>query len=73
MPEVESPIPDTIGVGTIIGAATAGGILLLVLAIAVGASPAQRTALAEYGIAGGFVLGLILYMTALAVQLLCRQ
>jgi len=70
LPQVEDPIPSTIGLGAIFSAAGAGGILLFVLASFVGLPDAQRDAWGRRGMVGGFVVGSLLYMVALATQLL---
>jgi hypothetical protein len=73
LPRVESPIPETIGLGAIFTAAGAGGVLLFVLAIMLRLPDAQRDAWGRHGMAGGFLLGLASYLIALLVQLFCRQ
>lgn len=69
LPRVEDPIPNTIGLGAIFSAAGAGGVLLLVLASFVGLPNAQRDAWGRKGIVGGFLVGSLLYVVALAAQL----
>jgi hypothetical protein len=69
LPRVEDPIPDTIGLGAIFSAAGAGGILLLVLASLVGLPDTQRDAWGRKGMVGGFLVGSLLYVVALAAQL----
>jgi hypothetical protein len=61
-----------IGLDTIIAVGAAMGMAALVLAIALRLSDAQRDAWSRFGVATGFLLGGF-YLTALAVQLLCRQ
>jgi hypothetical protein len=73
LPEVESPIPDTIGLGTIFAAAGAGGVLLLVLATMFQLPAMRRDALSRFGMTLGFLGGSALYLVALLNQLLCRQ
>lgn len=73
MPKVETPLSAAIGVSTIVGTTTVGGALMLLLAIALRLPHVERTAMGQFGIAGGFVFGLFIYLAALAVQLLCRQ
>lgn len=69
LPRVEDPIPDTIGLGAIFSAAGAGGVLLLVLASLVGLPDTQRDAWGRKGMVGGFLVGSLLYVVALAAQL----
>lgn len=69
LPRVEDPIPDTIGLGAIFSAAGAGGILLLVLASLVGLPDTQRDTWGRKGMVGGFLVGSLLYVVALAAQL----
>lgn len=70
LPGVEGPIPNTIGLGAIFSAAGAGGILLFVLASLVGLPDTQRDAWGRKGMVSGFLVGSILYLVALAAQLL---
>jgi hypothetical protein len=70
LPRVEDPIPDTIGLGAVFSAAGTGGVLLLVLASLIGLPDTQRDAWGRKGMVGGFLVGLFLYVVALAVQLL---
>jgi hypothetical protein len=69
LPRVEDPIPDTIGLGAIFSAAGVGGVLLLVLASLVGLPDTQRDAWGRKGMVGGFLVGSLLYVIALAAQL----
>jgi hypothetical protein len=69
LPRVEDPIPDTIGLGAIFSAAGAGGVLLLVLASLVGLPDWERDAWGRKGMVGGFLVGSLLYLVALAAQL----
>lgn len=73
LPKVENPIPETIGLDTIVAVGAAMGMAALVLAIALRLSDEQRDAWSRFGVATGFVLGSGFYLTALVVQLLCRQ
>lgn len=72
-PEVENPIPETIGLGSIFSAAGAGGVLLLVVAILLGHADTRRDAWSRLGMLGGFIVGLGFYLMALLAQLFCRQ
>jgi hypothetical protein len=69
LPRVESPVPETIGLGAIFAIAGAGGVLMLVLASLGGVSDARRDAWGRWGIVGGFGAGSLFYLLALAVQL----
>jgi len=73
LPNVENPIPDTIGLGSIFSAAGAGGVLLLVLATVLELPDTRRDAWGRLGIALGFIFGSTIYLVALVDQLLCRQ
>lgn len=70
LPRVESPIPDTIGVYTIIGSANAGGVLLFVVATMLRFPDAKRDAWGKVGIVLGFGVGLGFYLVTLVAQLL---
>lgn len=70
LPRVETPIPETIGLGAIFTIAGAGGVLMLVLASLGGFPDARRDAWGRWGIVGGFAVGSLFYVLALAVQLL---
>lgn len=70
LPEVENPIPKTIGLSFIFGAAGAGGVLALVLAISSGAFGERRDEWTRRGTACGFAIGLAVYLAALYAQLL---
>jgi NADH:ubiquinone oxidoreductase subunit 6 (subunit J) len=73
LPRVESPIPETIGLGAIFGIAGAAGVSSLFLATMLGLSDTQKARWGMWGTAIGFLAGLAFYMTALFAQLLCRQ
>jgi len=73
LPRVESPIPEAIGLGTIIGIAGALGVSSLVLATMLGLPHTQKERWTMWGTAIGFLVGLAFYITALVAQLLCRQ
>jgi hypothetical protein len=70
LPKVENPIPETIDLGTILGLAGAGGVLLLVVGTMLGLPDRQRDAWARWGTAAGFVAGLLIYFVLLFIQLL---
>jgi hypothetical protein len=72
-PEVENPIPETIGLGTIFSAAGAAGILALVLAVMLGQPDTRRNKWVMRGTLSGFALASAFYALALLVQLFCRQ
>ena len=69
LPKVEDPAPDTIGLGAIVSAAGAGGVLMFVLASLIGLPDAQRDRWGRRGIVVGFLGGMV-YAVALAAQLL---
>lgn len=69
-PEVEDPIPDRIGFGTIVGLAGAGGIFVGVLGGMV--RPRKRERYASIGTLIGFCLGVVLYGLSLLAQLISR-
>ena len=67
-PEVEDPIPDRVGFGTIVGLAGAGGILMGVLGGMV--QPRKRERYASIGTFVGLCLGVVLYGLSLFAQLI---
>jgi hypothetical protein len=73
LPEVENPIPETIGLDTIIAIGAAAGMVCLVFAIALRLPDRRTDAVSKLGVAAGFALGSLFYLAALVVQLLCRQ
>ena len=73
LPSVENPLPETIGVGTIFSVAGACGTFALFLATMLNYPAPQRDAWHRVGTSSGFVLGTIIYFTALLIQLFCRQ
>jgi hypothetical protein len=73
LPKVESPIPETIGLGAIFSMAGAGGVLLLTIATLLGVPERKRDAWGRLGVAAGCILGFTAYFAALVVQLVCRQ
>jgi hypothetical protein len=64
-PQVEDPIPDTVGLGTIVAVAGVGGILGVVAASLVGTPRADPDAWARRGLVAGFIIGSISYLAAL--------
>ncbi|HEX5375945.1 MAG TPA: hypothetical protein VFW48_07280 [Solirubrobacterales bacterium] len=70
LPRVEDPIPDTIGIGALFGAAGAGGVLAVVAGSMLGVSDAQQNRWARAGVSFGFAAGAIIYAGALIGQLL---
>lgn len=58
LPKVEKPIPETIGLGTIIALGAAMGMASLAVAVMLRLPDAQRDAWSRIGVAAGFVLGL---------------
>jgi hypothetical protein len=70
LPKVESPIPETIGLGAAFGLATNAGAFFFVLATVLGRSNNQRVKWAAYGTVLGMCAGWIIYLTALAAELL---
>jgi hypothetical protein len=73
LPEVENPIPETIGLGAIFSMGTAGGMVLFVVATTLRFPDARRKQWGKAGLLIGFGLGLAFYLIALVTQLLCRQ
>lgn len=73
LPEVENPIPETIGLDTIVATGAAVGMACLVAAVALRFTEDRANALSRFGIATGFVFAAAFYFLSLAVQLLCRQ
>lgn len=67
LPEVEDPIPDRIGLDSIVGLAGAGGILIGTIGAVVW--PRKRERLAGIGTLVGLCLGVVLYALSLFVQL----
>lgn len=66
LPRVEDPIPETIGFGSIVFAAGAGGV---VAGVVYARSPAaQRDEAVRKGGLWGFWIGLLLYLLALFAQ-----
>jgi hypothetical protein len=70
LPRVEDPVPDTIGLGVIFSTAGAGGVLMLVVASMIGLSDARRDVWGRRGIVAGFLVGAMVYLIALAAQIL---
>jgi hypothetical protein len=70
LPRVEDPIPDTIGIGALFGAAGAGGVLAVVAGSMFGVSDAQQNRWARVGVSLGFAAGAVIYASALIGQLL---
>jgi hypothetical protein len=68
LPEVEDPIPDTIGLTFPVSLAGAGGVIGGVLGVAVW--PQKREKLIVLGTFAGFCLGVGFYALSLFVQLL---
>jgi hypothetical protein len=68
LPEVESPIPKTIGIGAIFEIAAAGGIVGLVVATALGASDRERWA--ANGVVLAFFFRSCIYLVSLLNQLI---
>jgi NADH:ubiquinone oxidoreductase subunit 6 (subunit J) len=73
LPRVENPIPETIGLGTIISIAGALGVASVFLATILGLPNSQKERWGMWGTTMGFLAGLAFYMIALLAQLLCRQ
>jgi len=68
LPEVENPIPKTIGLSTVFEIAGAGGILGLVVATALNIS--NRETWTANGVVLAFVFGAFIYLASLLSQLL---
>lgn len=72
VPEVEDPIPDTIGLGLIFAVAAAGGVLGAVIGAFDRFRDREHTRSwwTNTGIAVGFFTGLVIYLAAAAYQVL---
>jgi hypothetical protein len=68
LPEVENPLPEKIGFGTIVGFAGAGGVLAVVLSVVV--PPRRREWWVSLGTFAGFCFGVFLYGLSLLAQLI---
>ena len=66
LPEVESPIPERIGFGHVVGFAGAGGVLGEVVRFV--SPPKKREQAVRWGLVIGFGFGLGFYVLALLVQ-----
>lgn len=66
-PEVEDPIPERIGLDSIVGLAGAGGILIGAIGAVVW--PRKRERFVGIGTFGGLCLGVVLYALSLLAQL----
>jgi hypothetical protein len=66
-PEVEDPIPDRIGFGSIVGLAGFSGMLAGVLSVI--KHPSSRERFVAIGTFVGLCIGIALYVASLAVQL----
>lgn len=73
LPKVENPIPETIGLETIVGIAVTANVLSLVLTTVLRLSQAQRENYVRWATVGGFVIGAVIYFSTLLLQLLCGQ
>jgi hypothetical protein len=69
-PSVENPIPETIGLGTIVSLAGSFATIGFLLATALRRSDAERNEWSGYGVVVGFCLGAITYLVALVIELL---
>jgi hypothetical protein len=67
-PEVEDPIPEKIGFGSILGFAGAGGVLAVVVSVVVGSR--RREWWISLGTFAGFCFGVGLYGLSLLAQLI---
>lgn len=67
-PEVEDPIPERIGLGSIVGLAGAVGVLAGILSVIV--RPQKRERFVGVGTFIGFCFGVALYALSLFVQLI---
>jgi hypothetical protein len=68
LPEIENPIPKTIGLSTIFEIAAAGGIVGLVVATALNISNRERWT--ANGVVLAFVFGSCIYLVSLLKQLI---
>lgn len=70
LPSVESPVPETIGLGMIFSVAGACGMAGLFLGTILKRPSTTRDEWSSYGMALGFCFGAGFYLIALAVELL---
>jgi hypothetical protein len=70
LPSVESPIPETIGLGTIFSLAGSFAMLGFFLATLLKRSSSERDQWSGCGIALGLLLGAVFYLIALINELL---
>lgn len=70
-PEVEDPIPERIGLGSIVELAGAVGILAGILSVIVRSQKRER--LVGIGTFVGFCIGVVLYALSLFAQLISRS
>jgi hypothetical protein len=73
LPKVEHPIPETIGLETIVGIAVTANVLLIVLTTILRLPQTQRESWVRWATVGGFVIGAVIYFSTLLLQLLCGQ
>ena len=66
-PEVESPIPERIGLGSIVGLAGAVGLLAGILSVLMRSQKRER--FVSIGTLVGFCIGAVLYALSLFIQL----
>jgi hypothetical protein len=69
-PSVENPIPETIGLGSIVSLAGSFATIGFLLATALRRSDTERNTWSGYGVVVGSCLGAIAYLVALVVELL---
>lgn len=67
LPEVEDPIPDKIGLGSLVALAGAGGMLGGIWKL--GAPPRKRERAISWGSLAGFSIGVGIYVLLLLVQI----
>lgn len=70
LPSVENPVPETIGLGTIVSLAGSFATIGFLLATALKRSDTERNEWSAYGVVVGFCLGAIVYLVALVAELL---
>jgi NADH:ubiquinone oxidoreductase subunit 6 (subunit J) len=73
LPEIENPIPEKIGLDTVVAFAGAIAMFSLAVSTLLGRSGTQREKWLAWGTVLGLASGVFFYAVALLAQLLCRQ